>query len=170
MKLACLFLTLLLWASSALAQQDERAVKVAYIYNFLRFTEWPIPLEQPFYLCVLGRTPLDDELLQLENQPVRQDTVIDVVHVAIGDDLEFCHSLYFDDAQRRQIDMLLRQLNAAPILTISDAEGFADRGVMIEMGTLRNRVVFEVNLSAAQLADMDISAQLLKLARYVAIR
>lgn len=170
MRFARLLLILLLWASSALAQQDERAVKAAYIYNFLHFTEWPIPLDQPFYLCILGRTSLDDELRQLENQLVRHDITIAVEHVTISDDLEFCHSLYFDDSQRRQLDSLLRKLNAAPVLTISDAEGLADRGVMIEMDTLHNKVAFEINLSAAHRADMDFSARLLKLARYVATR
>ncbi len=171
MRFVGLLLGLLLWATTASAQSlDERAVKAAYVYNFIRFTEWPIALEQPFYLCILGRTSLDNALSQLEGQPVRHGITVRVVHVAAGDDLSFCHSLYFDESQRRQIDVLLRHLNSAPILTITDAQGLADRGAMIEMGTQRNRIAFEVNLWAAQQAEMHISARLLKLARHVATR
>lgn len=174
MKLSRLLLTpllaLLLCVKVQAQPVDERSVKAAYIYNFLRFTEWPIALVDPFNFCILGHTPLDSALHELTGQPVRPDTYINVINVNIGDELALCNALYFDDSQHRQIDALLRKLMSAPILTITDAQGLADRGTMIEMNTQRNRVTFEVNLTAAQQAEIHISARLLRLARHVATR
>ncbi|RDL45684.1 DUF4154 domain-containing protein [Marinomonas piezotolerans] len=174
MKLSRILLTpffaLLLCVTVQAQPVDERSVKAAYIYNFLRLTEWPIPLEQPFYLCILGRTPLDGALNKLTGQPVRSHTNIRVINVTIGDELAVCNALYFDQSQYRQIDVLMRRLMSAPILTITDVQGLADRGTMIEMSTQDNRVVFEINLRAAQQAEIHISARLLKLARHVATR
>ena len=163
-------LTLLMVATVHAQPVDERSVKAAYIYNFLRLTEWPIPLGQPFYLCILGRTSLDSALHELAGESVRSDISISVINVNIGDELEWCNALYFDDSQHRQFNVLLRKLMSAPILTITDVRGLADRGTMIEMSTQRNRVTFEVNLRAAQQAEIHISARLLKLARHVATR
>lgn len=174
MRLSSLLLTPLLALLMCIKVQaqpvDERSVKAAYIYNFIRLTEWPIPLEQPFYLCILGRTPLDSALNELTGQQVRSNIRISVINVNIGDELTLCNALYFDDSQHRQIDVLMRSLVSSPILTITDVQGLADRGTMIEMSTLRNRVVFEINLRAAQRAEIHISARLLKLARHVATR
>ena len=168
--LLTVFFALLLCEKVYAQSVDERSVKAAYIYNFIRLTEWPTPLEQPFYLCILGRSSLDNALNKLSGQPVRTDIHIRVINVDIGDDLSSCNALYFDDSQHRQIDVLMRRLVSSPILTITDVQGLADRGTMIEMSTQRNRVVFEVNLGAAQRAEIRISARLLKLARHVATR
>jgi len=169
-RLLPIALTILLQAPPALAQIDERTVKAAYIYNFLQFTEWPTSPNEPFDLCVLGNTALDAELSKLQGKPVRNGTHISIRHVSLNDDLSSCEALYLDDGKRRQVDYLLRKLIDSPVLTISDAEGLADRGVMIEMVTGQNRIVFDVNLKAAREVDMNFSARLLKLARYVATR
>ncbi|MNL86350.1 hypothetical protein D3C87_2150180 [compost metagenome] len=57
-----------------------------------------------------------------------------------------------------------------PVLTITDATGFADRGIMIEMRRQGPRIVFDVNLAAARRVNLDFSSRLLKLASFVAGR
>lgn len=162
-----LALVILCCTHTVQAQMEEQVVKAAYIYNFLRFTEWPTEPKHPFNLCILGHTPLDSELHLLEGQPIRTDVLISVTHVSIIDDLKNCQAIYLNYRDRKQIDAVLRKLHRMPALTISDAKGVADRGVMIELGTHKQRVTFDINLKSARLVDMNFSARLLKLARYV---
>jgi hypothetical protein len=58
----------------------------------------------------------------------------------------------------------LEGLNSAPVLTIGDTDGYAQRGIMINMYLEDKRVRFEINAEAARTAGLRISAKLLKLA------
>lgn len=152
----------------ATAQVDERALKAAYLFNFIQFTQWPVPPDEPFRLCVLGTTPLDDQLKKLEGKPVLGGLHIALRHVAPKESLAGCHALYVDDTQRSQVDDVLGRLAGAPVLTITDGDGLADKGVMIEIHKREARLGFEVNLKVAKRANLNFSARMLKLASYVA--
>jgi hypothetical protein len=160
--------SLLLYTPAVRAQADERALKAAYLFNFIQFTQWPVPPDEPFRLCVLGNTPLDDQLKKLEGKPVLGGLHIAVRHVAPKESLAGCHALYVDDTQRSQVDEVLGRLAGAPVLTITDGDGLADKGVMIEIHKREARLGFEVNLKVAKRANLNFSARMLKLASYVA--
>ncbi|WP_434702665.1 YfiR family protein [Pseudomonas sp. Z1-12] len=155
---------------SADAAVDERAMKVAYLYNFTLFAQWPSLSAADFQVCVLGSTPLDEELARLKGKPAQNGQPIVIRWIAPNTSLTGCQVLYVDEHNSRTLDALLQQLAAAPILTITDAAGFADRGIMIEMRRQGPRIVFDVNLAAARRVNLDFSSRLLKLASFVANR
>jgi hypothetical protein len=150
------------------AQVDERALKAAYLFNFIQFTQWPVPPDEPFRLCVLGRTPLDDQLAKLQGKQVLGGLHIAVRHLAPREPFTGCHALYLDDSQRDLVDEVLGRLAGAPVLTITDGDGLADKGMMIEIHKREARLGFEVNLRVAKRANLGFSARMLKLASYVA--
>lgn len=168
--LALLVLCLPAPAARADAAVDERAMKAAYLYNFALFAQWPSLPDADFRLCVLGTTLLDAELLRLEGKRVQNGLPIAMRWIMPGEPLTGCQVLYVDERNRRTLDSLLQQLAGSPVLTITDAAGLADRGVMIEMRRQGQRIVFDVNLAAARRARLDFSARLLKLASFVANR
>jgi hypothetical protein len=167
LKVAITIIFTLIFVAPTQAQLDERIATAAYIYNFLRLTEWPTPPKQPFHLCILGHTSLDEQLHLLEGKQVRKDVTILVHHVSIDEELGFCRAIYFDGRKRKQIDVLLRKLHGQAALTISDADGLAEHGVMIEITSLNKRLAFDINLKVARHLKMNFSARLLKLARFV---
>jgi YfiR/HmsC-like len=156
------------FAPHAAAQVDERALKAAYLFNFIQFTQWPVAPEEPFRLCVLGRTPMDDHLARLEGKPVLGGLHIAVRHIGPRESFTGCHALYVDDSHRALVDEVLMRLASAPVLTITDGNGLADRGLMIEIQKRDARLGFEVNLRPARRANLAFSARMLKLASYVA--
>lgn len=83
------------------------------------------------------------------------------------DRLEGCQALYVDDSQRAAAEELLPRLLAAPILTVTDSDGLADRGLMIEIRKRDLKLVFDVNLAATRRSGLELSSRLLKLAHYV---
>ena len=149
---------------------DERAMKAAYLYNFALFAQWPTLPAADFQLCVIGNTPLDAELEQLAGKRVQNGLPIVMHWIMPGEPLDGCQLLYVDEHNRKTLDSLVRRLASLPVLTITDASGFADRGIMIEMRKQGQRIVFDVNLAAARRARLDFSARLLKLASFVADR
>ena len=55
----------------------------------------------------------------------------------------------------------------ATVLTVGDTDGFARDGVAINLYTFDNRVRIEVNSAAAARAGLQLSANLMRLARVV---
>src|SRR5258707_3130307 len=50
-------------ATSAGAGPTEYQLKAAFLYNFIKFVEWPTTSQTgPLTLCVLGKDPFDGEL------------------------------------------------------------------------------------------------------------
>ena len=149
------------------APVDERAMKAAYLYNFALFTQWPKLTAQVFQFCVLGVSAVDDELRRLQGRPVQSGLPLGVRNVLPGSDLESCQLLYVEESQKKHFGAALARLNSHPVLTVTDAEGLAERGAMIEIRRQGSRLAFDVNLSAAKQVKLDFSARLLKLASAV---
>ncbi len=75
-----------------------------------------------------------------------------------------CQILFISRSEQRRLSALLAALKGHNTLTVSDIDGFAHEGGMIQLLLQDNQVRFEINLRAAQAAELTISSNLLKLA------
>lgn len=159
---------------SACAQSaaSEAAVKAAFVYNFAKFTQWPGAAfggaQAPLVLCVPAM--LESALAQAfgaVDGKSAQGRTIRVRRVARGDELASCHIVYVSDSDARRGVEALRSLGGRPVLTVSDAEGFAETGGMIGLVYVEDRIQFEINVEATEHAGLKLSSQLLRLARIV---
>ena len=62
---------------------------------------------------------------------------------------------------------MLEKLKDARVLTVSEIDGFAQQGGIINFISERNKVRFEINPDAARRLGLNISSELLKLAKVV---
>ena len=157
---------LLLASAAGCAQQassidEEKALKVAFIYNFALYTEWPIPLPDGVRLCVLGHDDLGPALdavgsRQINGKPV---TLQRLEAGASGAD---CHVIYIADAKSARV---ARELRQKPILSVTDAAGV--EFAMVTLARDKNRLVFDIDNSSARAAGLALSSKLLHLARSV---
>ena len=85
----------------------------------------------------------------------------------IGDDLRRCHVLFVSLSEREHAARILASVQAAGVLTVSDIEGFAEAGGVMQFVTEEDRVRFLVNLDAATQARLRLSAKLLALASVI---
>lgn len=155
-------------AAHAQMQASEVEVKAAFIYNFALFTTWPpeaMLADAPMVLCVTADHPLQAALEKLTGKPVRGHRL----HIRkINDNtVAGCHVLVFDAHASSSV----RVDAAAPVLTVSDgapaARNAGSLGPMIALALQNNRVVFDIDASAARQARLQLSSQLLRLARSV---
>jgi hypothetical protein len=86
------------------ARQLEAKVKVAYIYNFPKFIEWPgdatCPRTEPIRICVLGTDAVGVMLDELSDRKVKQRP-IQVAHLDDVDVPAFCHLLYISRSEEQ---------------------------------------------------------------------
>jgi hypothetical protein len=160
-----------LLSSAAHAQQKatEADVKVAYLFNFAKFTEWPpavLPAGGALTICVLGDDDFGVALTVLETKTVQGRTVR-IRRGLRAEDVRGCHVLYFGVVDERMAADARRMAETHGTLTLGDSEGFVERGGMVALVKVDNRIAFDVNVEATQRANLKLSSQVLKLARIV---
>ncbi len=158
---------------SAIAQpsSNEAEVKAAFVYNFLKFVDWPaasLPrAEGPFTVAIVGEGPVAAATASLLNGKRVSAHPLAVVHVKPGDPLGNVHAVFITGADRKDAERTLASMPSAPVLTISDDAHFAARGGMIGLYVEDRRVRFEVNTDATDARGLRVSSRLLALARLV---
>jgi hypothetical protein len=136
-----------------------------YVLNFTKFVEWPeSSRSEDLTICVAGNPGLYDALLS-----GAANTSVGSRHVAVRrvEDVPSargCHVLYLEPVSPVRVAQLT---TSAPILTVSDGNGFAHAGGTIELFTQQNRLRFIINLENARRAGLRISSNLLQLAASV---
>lgn len=149
---------------------SEYQVKAAFIFNFIKFTEWPAGVfdnpHTPITLCIYGSGPFDEALTSIEGKLVKGRRLI-IERLPDGGVPAACHILFISASEKRRLSALLDTLKNLHVLTIGDMSRFAHAGGMINFIMVGNKVRFEINRDAAQRAGLKISSKLLQLARLV---
>lgn len=153
----------------ALAQTSGQAVdriKTAYLYNFAKFVELPLPDEKSIRVCILGKDDLNGAMLSL-NRRTAQGREITVRKEVPLEQLRDCSMVFVAEVDARLLPAVVRQLGSVPVLLISDGRQAIDQGAHLALLHNDDRVEFDVNLLNLQKSNIRASSQMLKLARVV---
>ncbi len=153
----------------ALAQTSGQAVdriKTAYLYNFAKFVELPLPDEKSIRVCIFGKDDLNGAMLSL-NRRTAQGREITVRKEVPLDQLRDCSMVFVAEVDARLLPAVVRQLGSVPVLLISDGRQAVDQGAHLALLHNDDRVEFDVNLLNLQKSNIRASSQMLKLARVV---
>ena len=157
--------------SAESSRPSEYELKAAFLYNFVKFTEWP-PEEiaksgQPFVIGVLGKDPFGAALDKVvEGETVFKKPIV-TKRFSRLEDAASSHVLFISSSEGNNLSAILRALDSHSILTVSEIDNFAQRGGVINLKKENERIVFEINIDAARHAGLSMNAQLLKLAKIV---
>ena len=166
--LACLTFSWKAPAQSAL--EREYQIKAAYVYNFINYIEWPADALPPaggtLTIGVLGEDPFGPALDPLNGKQIKGRTLA-VKQISSLKDVNQCQIVFISPSEKERLPEILARLKDARVLTISEIEGFAERGGIINFILERNKVRFEVNPDAARRTGLTVSSELLKLAKLV---
>jgi uncharacterized protein DUF4154 len=150
----------------------EYQVKAGFLYNFVKFVDWPAsafpPTGDAVIIGVIGEDPFGEILDQvLQGKTCCHDRKLVVRRLQRLEHVTECHVLFISASEEARLPEILRLLDGAGVLTVGDIEGFAERGGMIGFHRESNKLRFEINADAASRAGLTISSQLLKLATRV---
>jgi hypothetical protein len=150
---------------------EEYQVKAAFLYNFVKFVEWPSQAfetpKDPITICVLGHNPFGnalEEVIRGKSIGGRAIVFREVNHV---EQANSCQILFVGAADNKRYRSLCVNLKPVGVLTVGEAQGFAVGGGMIHFTLDAGRVRFEINVEAAEHAQLHISSKLLSLAQIV---
>jgi hypothetical protein len=158
-------------ALSLNGESAEYPLKLAFLYNFAKFVEWPSDAfrssRAPLAICIVGHDPFG---LDIENElRARPVGGHDVEFVALKptDALNMCHIVFIPVTEKDQAARVVKSLKGLAALTVGESEGFAVRGGIINFTIEGGSVRFEINRLAADRAGLKISSKLLNLAKVV---
>jgi hypothetical protein len=148
---------------------SESELKAAFVYNFAKFVTWPQGsrgnTDKPFAIGVLGDPELGrtlQRLLEGKNLGGRSLAVMTFVSI---DELRATDVLFIHSDQKKTLEAVLQVIAGLPVLTVGDAENFAELGGVVQLVREDRRMRFDINVAAAEQAGLRIQSQLLKLAR-----
>ncbi len=149
----------------------EYEVKAAYLYNFGRFVEWPPKSANSqaseFSICVLGRDPFGPALdATVSGEKIDGKSVV-AKRISGAEEAAGCRVLYIATAKSGQMKGILAALGNSSVLTVSDMPNFVEDGGMVGFVMADEHVRFEINLTAAHHAGLNLSSELLKVASRV---
>ncbi len=146
---------------------SEYQVKGAFLYNFMKFVEWPEgAFTDPVVVAVLGPAPVDQIEEAFRGKLVRGRRVVVQAHDG-ADRPPRCHLLFIASDARGQLRAALRAVAGTPVLTVSDVPEAAEPEAVINLVAVDTRLGFQVNLDLATASGLQISSKLLGLAKTV---
>lgn len=156
------------WSQAQEATPSEYQVKAAFIFNFIKFVEWPAAAftdtNAPLTIGVFGKNPFEDHLqLATQNKLVNNRPVAVKACPSLADARQ-CHVVFVSNSEKSRLTTVVEGLTGAAVLTIADTEGFIKYGGMINFFRDGNKFRFEINDAAARKAGLKISSKLLSLA------
>ncbi len=148
----------------------EVQVKAAYVFNFVKFVEWPASAfaaaQAPLVLCIASGDGLRGAFAAIDGKQV-QGRPLQVRRGVKADEFKACHVLFLPESEERAAPEHLRRVGTLPVLTVGEHDGFAASGGVIGFVVRDDRVQFEINPDAANRADLKVSSRLLQLATIV---
>jgi hypothetical protein len=164
------FLLLSLCLQPLDAWSTESTLRVAFVYNFLKFIEWPQLHEgDELRLCILGEnTEAELALAKINGKVVGNKQIINLLHLKSDEDIErllpSCQMVY---QPLGPISVSLpKPLPRGVLIVIDELKGQDPDDVAIAL--IRNkegRIEFTINNQAVERSGVIISSQLLKLAK-----
>jgi hypothetical protein len=170
-KILCLIAVTLLNLPLPAHAAEERLIsegqaKAAFVFNVVRYVNWPPPGNDTVLIGILGKGPLSREWQSISGKTL-SSRKLRVMKSNSVDDMLDCQLIVIEEAGPQKLPRILRTLRNYPILTIGDSPGFLSSGGSLNISLRNNRISFSVNLVQARAVGLNISSNLLKLASEV---
>ena len=149
----------------------EYQVKAVFVFNFSHFVEWPprafTAPDEPFVIGVLGSDPFGNRLDEaIRGEHFNQHALVVRRFRDVGE-IGDCQILFIARSEGAHLEEILAGLNHRSTLTVSDMDGSAERGVMIQFATENDRIRLHINVDSARAAGLTVSSNLLRPAQIV---
>src|SRR5215213_6319633 len=125
MWLVLAFLALATPAQAALSLEYE--TKAAYLFKFLNYIDLADASAGTITIGVVGENPFGSALAPLNGRKVNGRTVV-VREVASPAEWRNCQIVFISPSEKQRCGQIIESLKGSRTLTVSEIDGFAERG------------------------------------------
>lgn len=166
----------------------EYEIKAAFLYNFIKFVDWPpkkvADSNDTITIGIIGEDPFGNAVDIIRGEQVKGRKLVvrrfkrfekskksngkdkPSVHKEIKA-IRKCHLLFICPSEKKNVREIMKALKGSHVLTVGDMNGFLESGGVINLIAEDKKICFEINISAAKRAGLEIRSQLLRLAKRV---
>jgi hypothetical protein len=167
----------------------EYQIKAAFLYNFIKFVDWPKEKEspadsnEPVAIGIIGKDPFGNAFEPLKDKQVKGRYVVIKRFEGFGqlnqsdeqgekqhpeiEAIRKCHVLFICSSEKEYIQQIIASIQGYGVLTVGDMNGFLEAGGIINFLTEEKKIRFEINLDTAEHSRLTIRSKLLRLAKRV---
>jgi hypothetical protein len=145
------------------AQQDERAVRAAFVYNLTKYVRWPDQTRE-ITVCAAGNDNMGPLLKKVIDGKDIDGRPIHVLLQPADANASRCDIVYVSKTAPTSTKTMLERTRGTAMLTVGEEDNFVRGGGMVGLVRIGDRIELEVNLEAVQAAGLSISSRLLDLA------
>ncbi len=180
-------------AESDSAPGREYQIKAAFLYNFIKFVDWPkekmADSNEPIIIGIIGSKnfikafePIIHKKIKNRNISIKYFKGYEKLKKSQEsqederqwnqkmESLKTCHVLMFCicySVRIKDTSQIIKALKGSPVLTVGETAGFLEPGGIINFLMEDKKVRFEINVTAAKKNKLRISSKLLRLAKRV---
>lgn len=188
-RLTVIVITLIVGVNARAATETNREhiLKAAFLYNFIKFVDWPAEKtsdgNEPIIIGIMSNRPLEGAFEPLKDKQVKNKKVIvkrfksfeelnkskeyKKELEAQAEALRKCHVLFICSTEQQISDEVIKLVKGHGVLTVGETGDFLKAGGIINFMDIENKIYFEINATKAKDEKMKISSNLLKLAKKV---
>ena len=165
----------------------EYQVKAAFLYNFMRFIDWPAEeasSKEALVIGIIGEDPFGDAFAPVKDKQVKGRDVVfkrfkgleelkkagEKDQSAFKQEIETirkCNLLFICSSEKKNLGEIIQLLQGSPVLTVGEMDNLIEAGGMIKFLMESKKVRFEINLTSAEKTGLKIRSQLLRLAKKI---
>lgn len=165
----CVLVSLFLGQWEVAAQTapiPDYQVKAVFMFNFAQFVSWPSSQasDTSLVIGILGDDPFGSYLDETVRGEKVNNRSLTIQRFRRGAEPRNCNILFISQSERDRAAQIVSNLKGRSILTVSDIDGFAELGGMIQFFTEKTKIRMRINLDAVKAANLKISSKLLRVA------
>lgn len=146
---------------------DEYDLKAAFLERFTRFIEWSPESQSDdkdkyFEIVVIGDNPFGKKLDILYAKQKIKDKIVKIRYTKSIDEIGNCQMLFICPSMAYNLQQVLNKVSKKNILTVSQTDGFCEKGVHINFFISGSRLKFQINEKAVKNSNLKISRLLLQ--------
>ena len=147
------------------AQSTDYKAYSLYVYNFMKYVEWPEEESKgDFVIALVGDSKIKDELLVLSNHKKVKGRKIVFKQFTKLEDITYCHLLYVSSSKSSSIKMINKKFATKPMLIVGEREQAVYKGAALSfLTTDEDELKFDINKKEIESHKLKISSSLIKL-------
>lgn len=165
LKISLLLLTcLLLKPNKGFSQELNYKSYTLFIYNFMKYIEWPDDGRTEFVIGVYGDSPVFNELLNLAKAKKAKGKTIILKKINTPEDALTCNLVYLAPGKSGALKPVNEKIKGKAVLVVGEREGLASKGAALSFVTLEDDVLkFDINKAVLDQQGLKIPSSLLAL-------
>jgi len=160
-------------------QEQEYKVKAAFLYNFIKFIEWPSDKqsnEKTISIGIIGTNPFGKAFEPVKEKLVGNKKIVIKSFNSLEkseltdkqiDEIRKCHAIFICNSEKKYFKEIFNLIKDDNVLTVGDTRGFLESGGIINFLIEDKKVGFEINNNTAKKVKLTVRSQLLRLAKKV---